>query len=91
MSPKTPSPAFSVRIRVRLADRPGALGRLAVAIGEAGGNINALEGFTVRTAYLEEDVIVYCSSVEHQEQIRRAVEALDGVTILEWEDRTHAL
>ncbi|WP_040159205.1 NAD-dependent malic enzyme [Mobilicoccus massiliensis] len=91
MSAKTPSPAFSVRIRVRIADRPGALGRLAVAIGEAGGNINALEGFTVTTAYLEEDIIVYCSSVEHQQEIRKAVESVPGVSILEWEDRTHAL
>ncbi|GAB49910.1 NAD-dependent malic enzyme [Mobilicoccus pelagius] len=91
MSSKTPSPAYSIRIRVRLADRPGALGRLAVAIGEAGGNINALEGFTVRTAYLEEDVIVYCANVDHQQEVLRAVEALDGVEIIEWEDRTHAL
>ncbi|WP_116115414.1 NAD-dependent malic enzyme [Austwickia chelonae] len=91
MAAKTPSPAYSVRARVRLADRPGTLGHLAVAIGEAGGNINALEGFEVKTAYLEEDVIIYCSEVEHQEQVRQAIDALDGVEILEWEDRTFAL
>jgi len=91
MSPKTPSPAYSIRIRCQLADRPGALGRLAVAIGEVGGNINSLEGFTVRTAYLEEDVIVYCSETEHQQQVLKAIEGIDDVTVLEWEDRTHAL
>ncbi|MDO5628343.1 MAG: NAD-dependent malic enzyme [Mobilicoccus sp.] len=91
MAPSTPSPAYSIRIRVRLPDRPGALGLLAIAIGEAGGNINSLEGFTVQTAYLVQDVIVYCTSVEHQQQVRAAVEALEGVTILEFEDRTHAL
>ncbi|GAB78828.1 malate dehydrogenase (oxaloacetate-decarboxylating) [Austwickia chelonae] len=91
MAAKTPSPAYSVRARVRLADRPGTLGRLAVAIGEVGGNINALEGFEVKTAYLEEDVIIYCSGVEHQEQVRHAIDALGGVEIIEWEDRTFAL
>ncbi len=91
MAATTPSPAYSIRMRVRLADRPGTLGHLAVAIGEAGGNINALEGFEVKTAYLTEDVIVYCADVAHQERVRAAVEALDGVEILEWEDRVFAL
>ena len=91
MSSKTPSPAFSIRVRVRLADRPGALGHLAVAIGEAGGNINSIEGFTVRSAYLEQDVIVYCRSVEHQEEVRTAIEGVEDCRILEWQDRTHAL
>ena len=86
MSAKSPSPAYSVRIRVRLADRPGTLGHLAVAIGEAGGNINALEGFEVKTAYLVEDVIVYCASVAHQGEVRAAIEKVEGVEILEWED-----
>ena len=36
---RTPTAAYSLRIRVRLVNRPGTLGRLAIAIGEAGGNI----------------------------------------------------
>ena len=91
MSPKSPSPAYSLRLRVRLADRPGTLGALAVAIGEAGGNINALEGFELKTAYLTEDVIVYCADVAHQDRIRAAVERVEGVELLHCEDRTFAL
>ncbi len=91
MSPKSPSPAYSLRLRVRLADRPGTLGALAVAIGEAGGNINALEGFELKTAYLTEDVIVYCADVAHQDRIRAAVEQVEGVELLHCEDRTFAL
>ena len=37
-----PTAAYSVRLRVRLDNVPGALGRLAIAIGEAGANIVAL-------------------------------------------------
>ena len=91
MERNTPSPAYSVRIRLRMINRPGTLGRVAVAIGEVGGNITGLEGFVVKTAHLEDDLIIYCGSEAHQEQVRAAVTALEDVEILEWEDRTHHL
>ena len=43
----TPTPAYSVRIRVRMENRPGMLGELAIAIGAVGANISALQGFEV--------------------------------------------
>jgi malate dehydrogenase (oxaloacetate-decarboxylating) len=85
---ETPTPAFSVRIRVRMDNKPGMLGRLAIAIGECGGNIVGLEGFEVKTAYLDEDVVVNCTSEAHQEAVRTAINAVDGISVLEWEDRT---
>ena len=84
----TPTPAFSVRIRVRMENEPGMLGRLAIAIGEVGANISALKGFEVKTATLDEDLVVNCRSEAHQDQVRGAVEGVDGVEILEFEDRT---
>ena len=72
----TPTAAFSIRIRVRLVNRPGALGRLAVAIGEAGGNIAALEGFEAKLSHLDEDIVVDCRSEAHQQQILTAIEGL---------------
>jgi len=71
-----------------MENRPGMLGHLAIAIGDVGGNIRGLEGFEVRTAYLDEDVVVDCRSEEHQVEVRAAIEAVDGLEILEWEDRT---
>ncbi|WP_226346845.1 NAD-dependent malic enzyme [Agilicoccus flavus] len=88
INPTTNTPAYSVRMRVRLADRPGTLGHLAAAIGEAGGNISSLEGFVVTTAQFEEDLTVYCADEAHQERVRAAIDALDDVDVLEWEDRT---
>ena len=49
----TPTAAYSIRLRVRLANRPGTLGHLATAIGDAGGNIVAIGGFDVRGAHLD--------------------------------------
>jgi malate dehydrogenase (oxaloacetate-decarboxylating) len=87
----TPTAAYSIRIRARLSNVPGVLGRLAVAIGEVGGNIWALEGFEAKHEALDEDIIVNCSSEEHQQQVLEAVRGLEGVEILEWDDRTFAM
>src|SRR5690606_4231407 len=72
----------------RLANVPGALGRLAVAVGDAGGNISALEGFEAKQKYLDEDIVVNCRSEAHQQEVLAAVRGLEGIEILEWEDRT---
>ena len=84
----TPTPAYSVRIRVRMENEPGMLGRLAIAIGEVGANISALQGFEVKTDTLDEDLVVNCRSESHQDQVRGAVAGVAGVEILEFEDRT---
>ncbi len=84
----SPTAAFSVTIRVRLHNIPGTLGRLAAAIGEVGGNIVALEGFEARESYLDEDLIVNCSSEEHIEVVCDALHNLDGVDVLTVSDRT---
>jgi malate dehydrogenase (oxaloacetate-decarboxylating) len=88
---RTPTAAYSLRIRVRLVNRPGTLGRLAIAIGEAGGNIAGLEGFEAKQAHLDEDIIVNCSDETHQDAILRAIRDLDGVEVLEHQDRTFAM
>jgi malate dehydrogenase (oxaloacetate-decarboxylating) len=87
----TPTAAFSVRLRVRLANAPGALGRLAAAIGGVGGNISALEGFEAKRSYLDEDIVVDCTSEAHQDEVIAAASALDGIEVLSSEDRTFAL
>ena len=87
----TPTAAFSIRLRVRLDNTPGALGRLASAIGDAGGNIWSLEGFEATHQYLDEDVVVNCTSEAHQQQVLEAVRAADAVELLGWQDRTFAM
>ncbi|MEZ5143080.1 MAG: NAD-dependent malic enzyme [Acidimicrobiales bacterium] len=87
----TPTAAYSLRIRVRLENRPGTLGRMAVAIGEVGGNIAGLEGFEAKLSHLDEDVVVNCADEGHQREVLAAIESIDGIEILEWEDRTFAM
>ncbi len=87
----TPTAAYSIRIRARLSNVPGTLGRLAIAIGEVGGNIAALEGFEAKQRYLDEDVVVNCRSVEHQQEVKDHLDGIEGVESLrgaamEWPD-----
>ena len=84
----TPTAAYSVRLRVRLPNVPGALGRLSVALGEVGANIVGLHGFEAKGPVLDEDVVVNCSDAAHIETVRETLVALDGVEILDFGDRT---
>ena len=43
MSAQRPSASFSATLRVHLDDRPGAFADLARAIGDAGGNLGAID------------------------------------------------
>ncbi|WP_394935997.1 NAD-dependent malic enzyme [uncultured Ilumatobacter sp.] len=79
---------FSITLDVTLDNVPGVLGRLCSAIGEAGGNIFAIEGFVAKGEELERDIVVNCRSIEHQQDIVDAVVATDGVTLEAWHDRT---
>jgi malate dehydrogenase (oxaloacetate-decarboxylating) len=84
----SPTAAYSIRLRVRLDNRPGSLGRLATAVGDAGGNITAIGGFDVRGPALEEDVVVNCRDEAHIAEVRAAAEGLEGCEVLELLDRT---
>ena len=84
----TPTAAYSIRLRVRLDNRPGTLGRLATAIGEVGGNITAMGGFDVRGDQLDETVIVNCSSEDHIAKVTEHVRGVEGVDVVEVVDRT---
>jgi malate dehydrogenase (oxaloacetate-decarboxylating) len=83
-----PTAAYSIRLRVRLDNRPGSLGRLATAVGDAGGNIAAIGGFDVRGPALEEDLVINCRSTAHIDQVRAAADGLEGCEVLECLDRT---
>jgi malate dehydrogenase (oxaloacetate-decarboxylating) len=87
----TPLAAFSIRLRARIANRPGELGLLATAIGAAGGSLVGIEIVETDGATVTRDVVVYCSSEGHAAEVAAAARRVPGVTILEVEDRTFAL
>ena len=85
---RPPATQFSISLRVTLANVPGVLGRLATAIGEAGGNIYAIEGFVAKGSVIQREIVVNCRSVEHQADVVAAVRDTEGITLHDWWDRT---
>ena len=77
-----PTAAFSATLEVELAHAPGTLGRLCTAIGDVGGNIRSLRGFTATGGSLREEVVVDAASETHVEDICEAVNGLEGIKVI---------
>lgn len=86
--PTLPTAAFSISLDCELSNVPGSLGQLCTAIGAAGGNIGALDGFDVRGPVLRRVLVVHCRDEAHQLQVVKAVQDLPSVTLRGWWDRT---
>jgi len=73
-------------IRVELPDVPGSLGRVASVIGEAGGDIEAIEIVEKRDGFAVDDVLLEIPSGTMPDSVVSACAQLDGVTVL-WVNR----
>ncbi|WP_397184341.1 ACT domain-containing protein [Nocardioides hwasunensis] len=73
-------------MRVELPDVPGSLGRIATAIGEAGGDIDAIEIVEKRDGYAVDDVLLEIVPGTMPDSIVSACSILDGVSVL-WINR----
>ncbi len=84
----TPTAAYSFSAKVQLRNVPGVLGALCTAIGAAGGNIAALEGFQAKTATITRNIAVNARDEAHADRLLGVMRDVDGVEILENHDRT---
>jgi hypothetical protein len=73
-------------MRVELPDVPGSLGRVAGAIGEAGGDIDAIEIVEKRDGYAVDDVLLEMAPGTMPDSVVSACSVLDGVSVL-WINR----
>ncbi|MCU4184129.1 NAD-dependent malic enzyme [Acidiferrimicrobium sp. IK] len=83
--------AYSLRIRARLRNHPGVLGQLATVLGEAGGSLMAIEIVATDGATVTRDLVVFCPSEGHAGDVAAAAKRVEGVQVMEVEDRTFAL
>ena len=89
--PTTPSAQYSLTLRVEIDDRPGMLGRVASAIGEAGGMIGAVDLVQIDGSHTVRDITVATGAESDWPLLRAAVERVDGVRVLDTIDRTFLL
>ena len=82
------SAAFSATLRVHLHNRPGAFARMAGAIGEAGGSLDAIDLVRLEHGKKVRDVTVLAVDEAHIARITAAVSAQDGIEVENVSDRT---
>jgi malate dehydrogenase (oxaloacetate-decarboxylating) len=86
-----PSAQFSLTLRVELDRRPGQLGMVASAIGEAGASIGTIDAIELGELKAIREISVMCANLAHSEEVISAVEAVEGCTLIEVTDRTFEL
>jgi malate dehydrogenase (oxaloacetate-decarboxylating) len=82
------SAQFSLVMRVRIAHRPGMLGRVASAIGAAGGTIGSVDLISVDDEHTLRDITIDTAGEDHGRQIAAAVDAVEGAEVIDTTDRT---
>jgi len=85
------SASYSATLRVRLPDSPGSFARVAQAIGDAGGSLDAIDLVRVVGHEKVRDVTVHAASDEHLRTIVDSVRSVDGVEVEHVSDRTFLL
>src|SRR5450432_60639 len=75
-------------LRVSVPDRPGALGALASAIGEAGGDITAVDVVERGPTAAVDDVLVETADAESAATILAKLESLPRIVIEAWQPFT---
>jgi len=83
-----PSASYSITMRLEILNKPGMLGKTTTAIGEAGGDIRAVDiaGFTKDT--IIRDITVNARDDKHGREIVEHVKKVQGVQVVSVSDRT---
>ncbi len=91
MTKLTPSSSYSIALRLRLPNQPGALARVTQAIAEVGGSLSQIDLIHQSATETVREICVDAVSSEHAQQIQAAVAALPNVKVERVVDRTFEL
>jgi malate dehydrogenase (oxaloacetate-decarboxylating) len=86
-----PSASYSLTVRLQITNRPGMLGRVASAIGDAGGDIGAVDLVEPGRDRIIRDLTVKARDSEHGQEIVDRLRKLPGVRVVNVSDRTFLL
>ena len=87
----TPSPGYSITLRLEIVNQVGMFGKIATAIGETGGDIGAVDIVRVGKGAIVRDITVNARDEAHEKDIVDAVKKINGVRIIHVSDRTFLL
>jgi malate dehydrogenase (oxaloacetate-decarboxylating) len=78
---ETPGPTYSITVRAQYPNKVGMLARVASAIGEAGGDIGAIDIVQVGRGGVVRDITVNVRDDRHGHEVVEAVRAIRSVTV----------
>ncbi len=87
----TPSPSYSITLRLEIINQVGMFGKIATAIGETGGDIGAVDIVRVGKGMIVRDITVNARDEAHEKDIVDAVKKIKGIRIIHISDRTFLL
>jgi malate dehydrogenase (oxaloacetate-decarboxylating) len=87
----SPSAQYSLTMRVEIEHRPDMLGKVASAIGDAGGTIGAIDLVQVEGAHTIRDITIDTADATDWPRLTDAVNAVPGARVLDTIDRTFQL
>jgi len=87
----TPSPSYSITLRLEIANQVGMFGKIGTAIGEVGGDIGAVDIVRVGKGVIVRDITVNARDEVHEKDIIDAVKKINGVRVIHVSDRTFLL
>lgn len=85
---QTPTPSYSIVIRIELLNKPGMLGKVTSAIGKAGGDIGAVDIIGFGRETIIRDIVVSVANIEAGQRVLDEVKRVKGICILNIADRT---
>jgi malate dehydrogenase (oxaloacetate-decarboxylating) len=83
-----PSASYSLTVRVDIRNRPGMLGRVASAIGSAGGDIGAVDLVESTRERNVRDITIKARDSVHGQQVVARLRSVAGVRVVNVSDRT---
>src|SRR5215208_4231617 len=86
-----PSASYSLTVRLEITNRPGMLGRVASAIGAAGGDIGAVDLVESGRDRIIRDLTVKARDSEHAVEVVNRLRKIPGVRVINVSDRTFLL
>ena len=91
MAGPAPGVAYSITVRATYPNKPGMLGKITSAIGDAGGDASAIDVVQTGGGDMVRDFTINASSIEHGEAIAKAIGKVPSVTISGVSDPTFLL
>ncbi|RFU21436.1 NAD-dependent malic enzyme [Geodermatophilus marinus] len=85
------SASYSITVRLTADGDPASIGRIATAVGSAGGAVTAIDVVDSRSDGLTVDVTCSAADASHSEEMVDALRAVPGVRVRKVSDRTFLL